>query len=462
MIATGQVELGAQLNAALRATSGEFIAAIVPGDFLTADALFENARELNADRNTDLIYSDEDRIDEEGRRMRPRFKHAWAPESYLSRDYVGDLLVIRRSLVTAVEGYRAVFGESTRYDLGLRLVERTTAIRHIPRVLYNRRLRPQKSAIETDHARAAIAEALLRRGEPGRVEPVAGALGSFNVRYELRRSWRVSIVVPTRDHAEDLERCLASVFGRSTYRSFEVLVVDNKCVERETAATLAAWLAREPERMRVLRYEIPFNYSKLNNHAVRSASGDMVLLLNNDTEVIAADWLEAMLEQAQRPNIGCVGAKLLYEDDTIQHAGVVLGLGGVAGHSHRYFERNDAGYGDAIQTITNYSAVTAACLMVRREIWEQLGGLNEELEVAYNDVDFCLRVRAAGFRNVYVPYAELYYYESKSRGIDDTPKKIARNIREREYMKTRWDLSTTDPYYSPHLTHVTEDFAIRV
>ena len=462
VLETGEMELAAQLNAGLRATLGEFITTVAPGDVLTPDALFENARMLNGERDADLIYSDEDRIDDEGRRTRPRFKHGWAPESYLSRNYIGDLALIRRSLVRALEGYRANFGSSTGYDLGLRVVEKTMAIRHIPRVLYSRRGRSRSPSGEPDRTRDAIAAALVRRGEPGRVHAVADAPGSYNVRYDLRRPWRVSIVVPTRDHADDLERCLASIFGRSTYRNFEVIVVDNKSVERATATTLASWLAREPKRVRVLRYEIPFNYSKLNNYAVGFATGDMVLLLNNDTEVIAADWLEALLEQAQRPGIGCVGAKLLYADDTIQHAGVVMGLGGVAGHSHRYFDRDALGYGHAIQTVTNYSAVTAACLMVRREIWERLGGLNEKLEVAYNDVDFCLRVREAGFRNVYVPHAELYHFESKSRGIDDTPKKIARNIKEREYMKTHWDLTTTDPYYNPHLTLVTEDFAIRV
>lgn len=457
-------------NSALALATGEFIALFDHDDLLTPDALFENVRLLNGHRDADMIYSDEDKVDEDGRRSNPYFKPDWAPDTFLSRNYVSHLGVYRRSLVDAVGGFRAGFEGSQDYDLVLRIVERTQRIHHIPRVLYHWRIHALSVAsgigvknYAYDSAMNAISEALHRRGEPGRVEMLKSDPGNYIVRYDLTRDWKVSIVIPTRDHADDLERCLGSIFAKSTYRNFEVILLDNGSIEHETSLCFAKWQALEPERVKVVPHDVPFNYSEINNYAVRQSTGDIVLLLNNDTEVIAPQWIEAMLEQAQRPTIGCVGAKLLYADDTIQHAGVVMRIGGVAGHSHRFYDRDAPGYYHILKTVNNYSAVTAACLMIRREVWDQVGGLDEELTVAFNDVDFCLRVRAAGYLNVYVPHAELYHYESKSRGFDDTPAKIARGIKEQQFMQKRWNVSKADdPFYSPHLSLTSEDYAIRL
>ena len=457
-------------NSALALASGEFVALFDHDDVLTPDALFENVRVLNAHRDADMIYSDEDKVDDKGHRSNPYFKPDWSPDTFLSRNYVSHLGVYRRSLVLEVGAFRTGFEGSQDYDLVLRIVERTSRIYHIPRVLYHWRIHAASVASGVgvknyayDAAMNAIAEAMHRRSEPGRVEMLKDDPGNYVVRYDLKRDWKVSIIIPTRDHAEDLERCLSSIFAKSSYRNFEVVVLDNGSVENDTAVCFAKWQALEPERVKIVPHDVPFNYSEINNYAVQQSSGEIVLLLNNDTEVIARDWIEAMLEQAQRPAVGCVGAKLLYEDDTIQHAGVVMRIGGVAGHSHRFYDRDAPGYFHVIKTINNYSAVTAACLMVRREIWDRMGGLDEQLTVAFNDVDFCLRVREAGYRNVYVPHAELYHYESKSRGYDDTPLKIARSIGEQQFMQARWNVaSTDDPYYSPHLSLTSEDYSIRV
>lgn len=457
-------------NSALALASGEFIALFDHDDLLTPDALYENARLLNQHRDADMIYSDEDKVDEFGRRSDPYFKPDWAPDSFLSRNYVSHLGVYRRSLVSEVGGFRPGFEGSQDYDLVLRIVERTHRIHHIPRVLYHWRIHALSVASGVgvknyayDSAMNAIAEAMHRRGEPGRVEMLKDDPGNYIARYDLKQDWKVSIIIPTRDHADDLERCLASIFAKSTYRNIEVVVLDNGSVEHATAVCFAKWQALEPNRCKVVPHNVPFNYSEINNYAVRQSTGDIVLLLNNDTEIIAPQWIEAMLEQAQRPSIGCVGAKLLYEDGTIQHAGVVMRIGGVAGHSHRFYDRDAPGYYHIIKTVNNYTAVTAACLMIRREVWDQVGGLDEELAVAFNDVDFCLRVRKAGYFNVYVPHAELYHYESKSRGFDDTPVKIARGLKEQAFMQKRWNVSSVDdPFYSPHLTLTSEDYAIRV
>ena len=457
-------------NSALALASGEFVALFDHDDVLTPDALFENVRVLNAHRDADMIYSDEDKVDDKGHRSNPYFKPDWSPDTFLSRNYVSHLGVYRRSLVLEVGAFRPGFEGSQDYDLVLRIVERTSRIYHIPRVLYHWRIHAASVASGVgvknyayDAAMNAIAEAMHRRSEPGRVEMLKDDPGNYVVRYDLKRDWKVSIIIPTRDHAEDLERCLSSIFTKSSYRNFEVVVLDNGSVENDTAVCFAKWRSLEPERVKIVPHDVPFNYSEINNYAVQQSSGEIVLLLNNDTEVIARDWIEAMLEQAQRPAVGCVGAKLLYEDDTIQHAGVVMRIGGVAGHSHRFYDRDAPGYFHVIKTINNYSAVTAACLMVRREIWDRMGGLDEQLTVAFNDVDFCLRVREAGYRNVYVPHAELYHYESKSRGYDDTPLKIARSIGEQQFMQARWNVaSTDDPYYSPHLSLTSEDYSIRV
>jgi GT2 family glycosyltransferase len=460
--------IAAASNDALALARGEFVALLDHDDTLAPEALFEVAFALDGDP-ADIVYSDEDKIDGEGTRSDPYFKPDWAPDSLLARNYVSHLGVYRTSLVREIGGFRAGFEGSQDYDLVLRASERTRRILHIPRVLYHWRVSAHSTAGARDQkgyaqraAVRALEEALARRGEPGRVVEDAEVPGIYSIRYEVRTPELVSIIIPTRDHAEDLERCLRALFEASTWSHFEVVLLDNGSTEPATARLLAAWQAREPERFRVVRYDVPFNFSTINNHAVTHARGRYLLFLNNDTEAITPDWIGAMVEQAQRPSIGAVGAKLLYADDTVQHAGVVIGLGGVAGHSHKYYPASAPGYFYMLQTVNNYSAVTGACLMVRREVFEQVGGFDAELAIAFNDVDLCLRIAAAGYYNVYLPHVQLYHYESKSRGMEDTPEKMARFLREQRTMQRRWHTADVpDPFYNLNLTLLTEDYAIR-
>jgi GT2 family glycosyltransferase len=462
--------IAATSNTAFAAATGEFVVLFDHDDLLSVDALFENALTINRQPDVDVIYSDEDKIDEHGRRREPYFKPDWSPDSLLSRNYVSHLGVYRRTLVERAGGFRLGFEGSQDYDLILRVTELTERVAHIPRVLYHWRVHPESTASVREQknyaqtaAIRALEEALARRGEPGRVEASARMAGIFTVRYELPRPGLVSVVIPTRDHGEDVERCLAALFGCTTYANIEVVMIDNGTRDRVSLRTFAAWAEREPGRLKIVRYDVPFNFSSIVNFGVANSSGEYVLLLNNDTEVITPDWIEAMVEQAQRPAIGAVGGKLLYEDGTVQHAGVVLGLGGVAGHSHKYFPGDAPGYFGVLQTVNNFSAVTAACLMVRRAVFDEVGGFDEELAIAFNDVDFCLRVKAAGYRNVYLPHVELYHYESKSRGHENTRAKKARFLREKRVMGERWRTAELpDPYYNPNLTLDTEDFALGV
>lgn len=463
---TGRIS--AASNSALALATGEFVALLDHDDMLSVDALFENALVVNAQPDVDVIYSDEDKVDEDGRRHDPYFKPDWSPESLLARNYISHLGVYRRALVEKIGGFRPGFEGSQDYDLLLRATEQTDRIVHVPRVLYHWRshegstagAREQKGYAQ-DAAVHALEEALERRGEPGRVEQHADVPGIYTVRFAIPTPGRVSVIVPTRDHGEDVDLCLSSLFERSTYRDLEVILLDNGSTDPSSLRIFASWLEREPGRLTVVRDDGPFNFSRINNHAVTHATGTYLHFLNNDIEAIAPDWIEAMVEQAQRPPIGVVGAKLLYRDGTVQHGGVIVGLGGVAGHAHKHFEGDAPGYFYTLQTVTNYSAVTAACAMVRREVFDQVGGFDEVLSIAFNDVDLCLKILAAGYRNVYVPHAVLYHHESKSRGYEDTPEKHARFRAEMEIMQARWNtMDLTDPYYSPHLTRDAENYAI--
>ena len=455
-------------NSALDLASGEFVAFLDHDDVLSPAALYKVVRALQDDSSIDVFYSDEDKLGEDGKLFEPHFKPGYGPDSLLSRNYLSHFGVYRRSVVEAAGRMRKQFDGSQDYDLALRVMEQTQRIHHIPDVLYHWRShdestakRPESKAYTVEAARAAIAESLDRRGEPGTVTAVPGVPGTYIVRYQIRSGGRVTIVIPTRDHAEDLERCLSSIFANPSRVDFEVFIVDNGSTEPSAFRTFAKWRARDP-RITVERYDVPFNFSAINNFAVAKTSGTYLLFLNNDTEAITPDWLEAMVEQAQRPSIGAVGARLLYEDGTIQHAGVILGIGGVAGHSHKYFPQDSHGYFMMLDAINNYSAVTGACLMVRRSVFEEAGRFDERLAVAFNDVDLCLRIGALGYRNVALPHVRLYHHESKSRGAETTVARQKRFAAEIALMERRWHTRTRpDPCYSEHLTLVTEDFAIR-
>ena len=456
-------------NSAFALASGEWVALLDHDDLLRPHALAEVALEIGRHRDAQLIYSDEDKIGPDGRRYDPYFKPEFSPELFRSQNYFNHLTVHRAENIRDVGGWRPGFEGSQDYDLNLRIVERVdpSTIRHIPKVLYHWRAVAGSTAVdgsEKTYAYSAGLRALEEHVERlGLPASVGGAPDTpfYRLRFSIPEPKPlVSLIVPTRDRVELLRGCVESIRDKTEYGNYEIVVVDNGSRESETLAYFAE-LAKAPN-IRVLEYDRPFNYSAINNFAVGQAGGDIVGLVNNDIEVISPDWLDEMVSWAVQPDIGCVGAKLYYANDTIQHAGVILGLGGVAGHSHKHFPRDHPGYFFRLKVVQNLSAVTAACLLVRRSVYEEVGGLNEDdLTVAFNDVDFCLKVGKAGYRNVWTPYAELYHLESISRGAEDDPQKIARFQGEKNYMKATWrDEIHNDPYYSPNLTRNREDFSL--
>lgn len=459
-----------RFNSALKLATGEFIALLDCQDLLTPDALYEVALLVNRHPEADMIYSDEDKVDDRGKFKDPFFKPDWCPDSFLSRMYTSNLGVYRRTQIEVIGGFRPSFAESQVYDFVLRFTEQTDRILHIAKILYHRRSDSNSNFTQLDRAnfarnnvKKAVEAALQRRGEVGRVMPIDLCPNYHLIRYQIREFNLVTIIIPTKDLGAVLDRCLTSIFEKTTYPNYEVLVVDNGSTDQLTFAIFDDWLDREPTRFRSQVLDIPFNYSTLNNYAVEQSQGDYLLFLNNDTEVITADWLDAMVEQVQRPQIGAVGVRLLYPDGTLQHAGVTAGIAGIAGHSHKHFPGNALGYFAQIQTINNYSAVTAACLMCRRDVFLQVGGFEEDLPVALNDIDLCFKMLAQGYRNIYLPHVPLYHYESKSRGYEDTPEKQARFSREVLYIQNKWySIIANDPCYNPNLTRTREDYSLNL
>jgi GT2 family glycosyltransferase len=433
------------------------VCALDAGDVLEPDALLSLAIEFNG--GATIVYTDEDVLDREGIARDPAFKPGWSPETALTRDYTGRLCAFRGATLAAAGGLDPLHGAARWYDAVLRVSERSDRIAHVARVLVHRRCgtKPMPPA----DAEAAVRRALARRGEVAELRATPAGL---EVRFAVPDDERVSVIVPTRDRADLLERCLTSLFERTAHPSFEVLVIDNGSQEPATHALFARWRERVGERFRVIEDPSPFNFSALNNRAVRESTSPYVVLLNNDTEVIAPDWMTAMLGQARREAIGAVGALLLYEDGTVQHAGVVLGgVVSLAGHAYRYLDPLANPDNARFVLDTNYLAVTGACLMVSRAKYLEVGGLDETLVVTYNDIDFCLKLRAAGYRNVMVPRARLYHYESKSRGRDDTKAKVALAVDESDRFRARWAAwARRDPYYNPNLTLDAEDFSVRI
>ncbi|ANB03840.1 hypothetical protein ECTOBSL9_2213 [Ectothiorhodospira sp. BSL-9] len=462
--------ISAASNTALEMARGHYLALLDHDDRLDPEALLCMAEVVVAHPEAALIYSDEDKVRGAREFFDPHFKPDWNPDLALSHNYVCHLAVFDRARVLEVGGFREGVDGSQDHDLLLRFVRGLppSRIHHVPRVLYHWRV-TEGSTAGSSHAKDYAAEAGQRavasavkamlpsaRVEPGRVPH------SYRVRWPLpEHAPRVSLIIPTRDRVEILRPCLEAILERTDYPDFEVLVVDN---ESRCPQTLAYFeeLRADP-RVRVLEWHRRFNYSAINNFAVTQARGDIIGLVNNDIEPINADWLTEMVSHACRPEIGCVGAKLYYPNGRIQHGGVILGLGGVAGHSHKHLPGDAQGYFNRLQLVQNLSAVTAACLLVRREVFDQVGGLDEKnLPVAFNDVDLCLKVREAGYRNLWTPYAEAYHHESASRGEDNTPEKRRRAEREVAYMRRRWGRELDhDPAYNPNLTLAHEDFSLR-
>jgi O-antigen biosynthesis protein len=458
----GNAGISGSLDKALSVARGEFVGLLDSGDELTPDALFEVVKLLQEHPEADFIYSDEDEIEDKARRSNPYFKPGWSPDLLLSGNYVSHLSVYRRSLLQEIGGFKEGFEGCQDYDLLLRTTEQTDEIHHVPKVLYHRRAAAGLSTVSLadkrrirERTRRALSEALRRRGLEGSVEH--GYLPDrFRVRLKIKDEPKVSIIIPTRDNVSFLKRCIESVERLTTYRNYELLVIDNNSSDRATVN----YLASIPHR--VIPFMEAFNYSRINNFAVSQAEGEYVLLLNDDTEVISDGWLEAMLEHAQRPEVGAVGAKLLYPDGRIQHAGVVLGVGnpwgpGVAMHSHQFYSSDSLGYAGTLITTANYSAVTAACMLLRKSLFKELGGLDEKnLPIQFNDVDLCLRMREQGYYIIYTPYAQLYHHESVSRRY------WSGDLAENLYMRERWgEVMDKDPYYNPNFSRGYGDFNLR-
>jgi glycosyltransferase involved in cell wall biosynthesis len=439
-------------NRALGLATGEFVGLLDHDDRLTPDALYEAARTLQ-EIDADLIYSDEDRLDSDGRRTEPAFKPAWSPDLLLSCMYMAHFCVYRKSVIDRIGGFRKGFEGSQDYDLALRFTEQTNRIAHIPKILYHWRKVPDSaSAAEAsvvEAGRRALTDALDRR----RIEGEALSerfYGFYRIKRKITSPGKVSIIIPTRDGIKRLRPLIKSVESKTDYKNYEIIIADNGS---RNAATLD-YLKSLPHR--ALRLEGAFNFSQLANQSAREAEGEYLLFLNDDTEAINDEWLRAMVEQAQREEVGAVGAKLLYPDARIQHAGIVLGVSGAAGHAHRYLDGfNGSGYLNYANVIRNYSAVTAACLMTRRDVFDRAGGFDEKfLPVSYNDVDYCLRLRKLGHLVIYTPYAMLYHREAATRGLRRYPMEEAR-------LRERWpDELASDYYYNPNLVKEREDFSV--
>lgn len=462
--------ISAASNSALEIAKGDFVALLDHDDVLPEHAMLFMAQAICEQPHTQILYSDEDKINARGERFDPHFKSDWNPDLFFSQNYVSHLGVYRRSLLQQIGGFRLGVEGSQDQDLLLRCLPHVAAeqIVHIPRVLYHWRTIEGSTALasgEKSYTTEAGIKALrdyFSKQQP-EVTVEAGLVpNTYRVRYPISEpAPLVSLLIPTRDRRALTETAVRSIVDCSTYTHFEILILDNGSVEQETLDFFAQ-IQQEDSRVRVLRYDHPFNYSAINNFGVRHAKGAIIGLVNNDIEVINPDWLTEMVSHCMRPEIGCVGAKLYYSNDTIQHGGVILGIGGVAGHSHKQYPRHHQGYFSRLLLTQNLSAVTAACLLIRKNIYEEVAGLDEEnLHVAFNDVDFCLKVREAGYRNLWTPYAELYHYESISRGAEDSPEKLARFAREVNFMKSKWGKHLElDPFYSPNLTKSREDFSI--
>ncbi|WP_270602516.1 glycosyltransferase family 2 protein [Faecalimonas umbilicata] len=454
-------------NRAMEIASGELIGLLDHDDLLAPNALYEIAKAVNEHPDAEVIYTDEDKVTTDLKEhFQPHLKPDFNLDLLRSNNYICHFFVASRDLIKRVGGFRPEFNGAQDYDLILRCTEQAKQIVHIPKILYHWRVHkastadnPASKMYAFDAGKRAIEEHLVRCRTKGTVQHTKD-LGFYRVKYEICGEPLVSIIIPNKDQSEALKKCLDSIREKTSYRNYEIIIVENNSEEPET---FAFYKKIAGEKIKVVTWEGEFNYSAINNFGVRHARGDYLLLLNNDVEIINGDWLTEMLSHCQRKEVGIVGAKLYYPDNTIQHAGIIIGIGGVAGSVFVGLPRAFSGYLHKASIQLDLSAVTAACMLVKRSVFEQVGGLEEKLKVAFNDVDFCLRVREKGYLVVYDPYAELYHYESKTRGAEDTKEKIRRFQTEIEYMRSHWIglLKKGDPYYNCNLSLTKWDYSLK-
>ena len=460
-------------NAAIAMAGGDYIAFLDHDDVITPDALYEMADRIIKGRNQgkepEVLYSDEDKTDAgQTKVMDPHFKPDFNPDLLCSNNYITHFLVVKRELADRLGGIRKDFDGAQDYDFVLRATEQAKVIAHIPKILYHWRMHELSTAGDGDSksyardaGKRAIEAHLERIGVEGSVEPTQ-YFGFYQVNYKLTERPLVSIIIPNKDETETLKKCLDAI-AKSSYENYEVIIVENNSTEE---ATFSLYKKIESDKIRVVYYPDAFNYSKLNNFGASYANGTYYILMNNDIEVIETNWIEQMLSNCERREVGVVGARLYYPDNTIQHAGLVVGVGGslrgIGANLYQGMRRERSGYMHRAAIQMNYSAVTAALLMVKKEVYDKVNGFEEELSVAFNDVDFCLRIREAGYLIVYDPRVEAYHYESKSRGAEDSPEKVARFQSEIEFMRNRWEtlLKEGDPNYNLNFSRMRPDYSL--
>lgn len=466
-----KLQISENTNAAIVAATGDFIAFTDHDDELTPHALYECVKALNKNPEIQIFYSDEDKMTMDGNKFfQPHFKPDFNIDLLCTVNYICHLFVAHRNVIDQVGMLRSEFDGAQDYDFIFRCVESVdvSQIYHVPKILYHWRCHenstsenPESKLYAFEAGQKAVQAHYDRIGVKAEVSK-GEYLGLYRTKFIRDYDPLISILIPNKDHIEDLKRCMDSIDEKSTYKNYEYIIVENNSEKKDTFAYYKK-LEAENQRVKVVYWDGIFNYSSINNFGAQYAKGEYILLLNNDTEIINGDCLEELLGYCTREDVGAVGARLYYEDDTIQHAGVVVGFGGIAGHCFVMQPRGFTGYCHRIICAQDYSAVTAACMLVKKKAFDEVGGLSEELQVAFNDIDFCMKLRQAGYLIVYNPYAELYHYESKSRGLEDTPEKVERFNREVATFAKKWPgiLRDGDPYYNPNLTLDSQDFSLR-
>ena len=464
-----QLRIAENTNAAIGAARGNYIVFADHDDIIGPNALYENATVIRSHPDAELIYSDEDKIGVGDKYMQPNLKPEYDPDLLNSVNYICHLLTVSRGLVDRVGLLDPAFDGAQDYDFILRCTEETKAIYHIPKILYHWRFfegstaaNPESKTYAFEAGRRAIEAHYERMGYPASVE-MGPYPGIYRTTWHWEGSPLVSILIPNKDHIEDLDLCLKSIDKGVVYPNLEILIIENNSTDPATFAYYEEAKKRDP-RIRVITFKGKFNYSAINNFGAAEAKGEYLFLLNNDTEFISDDVIGELLGFCRRPDVGAVGALLYYNDNTIQHAGVIVGWGGVAGHAFVNQKRGETGYMHRVICQQDYSAVTAACMMVKKSVFDEIGGFTEELAVAFNDIDLCMKIRRAGYLIVYNPYCELYHYESKSRGLDTKDEEKTRRFnREMAIFQKAWPeiLRDGDPYYNPNFSMVTQDFSLK-
>ena len=469
-------------NAGLEVATGEWVGLLDHDDLLAPEALFEMVRKMNQDAELEVIYSDEDKITEakkgEWKHSQPHFKPDFSIDLLRSNNYITHFLCVKQNVLKEAGGFRQEFDGAQDYDFILRCTEKAKKVGHVPKVLYHWRVHsnstsdnPMSKKYAYEAGQHAIEQHLERMGQKGAVTQ-RKFFGFYRVKYQVQGNPLVSILIPNKDQAKTLERCIHSI-EKSSYQNYEVIIIENNSVEQETFQYYSKLCGMEypscegklsgGQKVKVVTWKEGFNYSAINNFGATFANGEYLVLLNNDIELITQDWLEEMLGNCQRPEVGIVGARLYYPDNTIQHAGIVIGIDGIAANMYPGMRREREGYMHRAATQLNYSAVTAACMMIEKQIFDEIGGFEEKLTVAFNDIDLCLRVGQTGHLVVYNPWIEAYHYESKSRGKEDTKEKVRRFGDEIEFIRTRWItlLKQGDPYYNPNFSLKKCNYALK-